>query len=282
MMTMTALPNSLTAFTLPISLIWEKIEREPAGQAMHCCDETHFYLEIPHVARFLALADKHCIIIEKAHEDVSFEVLSTWLMGTVMAYLLQHAGYLVLHGSAVRVHGKAVIFSGESGAGKSTMAQALLKKGHSFITDDLLVMTKNAKGDYCLIPGPAKSKLWDDAMAYFDYDVHDATPVMLRTNKYAIPVEAVHEQLIPVHAFYELHAASENDGFSCEHLNPLDSLKTLMQNAYRYFMLKPLGKLQPFFNDCHGLSNQIIVRKLTRTKRFDKLEQIVNYIESGV
>lgn len=277
---MNSLPSQLIAFDITVRLILNKISIPDANQAMHLCDEKQFYLAIPDIARFLALPEKKCIVIEKATEEVSIHILNTWLLGTMMAYMLQYHDYLVLHGSAVLINNKAVIFSGQSGAGKSTLASALVQKGYPFITDDLVVIKRNHEGQYCILPGPSKLKLWKDAMQHFNHDINDAVPVMLKTDKYAIQVkETCNEPMIPISAFYELNVVSQTDVFNCTKLDKAESLKTLMQNAYRYFMLKPLGKLQTFFQDCNGLSQQITVNKITRTTRFEELPQIIHQIE---
>lgn len=273
-------PYQLLAFDITAQLIWQKISIPVANQAIYSCDEKQFYLAISGIARFLALPHENRIIIEKLNPDIENNILNTWLYGTVMAYILQYHGYLVLHGSAVMTHDKAMIFSGQSGAGKSTLAGALVQKGYPFITDDLVVIKRNEHGQYCLIPGPTKLKLWQDAMQHFNFDTNHATQVSLKANKYAVQVEkACNASMIPIASFYELNINQNAESFCFERLNTAQSLKTLMQNAYRYFMLKPLGKLQTFFQDCSALNQQIAVHKITRTPNFDELPRIIQRIE---
>lgn len=273
-------PDQLMLFDKSVNLLWQGITLPAENKATHRCDEKQFYLNIPDVARFLAIPDENSIIIEKAHDDISTHVLHTWLLGTVIAYILQYHGYLVLHGSAVLINGRAVIFSGESGAGKSTLARALLQRGHPFITDDLVVIKKNHQNQYCILPGPDKLKLWKDSMLHFNHDINHAMPVNLKTDKYAVPAtQRSDDTMLPIAAFYELSAQSQAKKFRCEKLAPALALQTLMHNSYRYFMLKPLGKLQNFLNDCTALSSQVTVHKLIRTTDFNQLDHIINYIE---
>lgn len=247
---------------------------------IHECYPNQFYLNIPSVAHFLALPEENCILIEKAKSEIPTHVLNTWLFGTVMAYMLQYHGYLVLHGAAILINDNAVIFSGQSGAGKSTLASAFTQKGYSFITDDLVVIKQNHDGQYCILPGPAKLKLWKDAMQHFNHDITTASPVNLKTDKYALPVDnCCSEPMIPISAFYELNLDQEATIYNCDKLNSTQSLKTLIQNAYRHFMLKPLGKLQSFFHDCSALSQEITVHKLIRTSDFHELPDIIRHIE---
>jgi hypothetical protein len=279
-MMMDALPSELTLFGMTVDLLWQKIPIVETNHAMHWCDGQQFYLSIPHIARFLALPEKNGIIIEKAQAEISIHVLNTWLLGTVMAYILQYHGYLVLHGSAVSINGSSVILSGQSGAGKSTLASALLNQGYPFITDDLVVIKKNTNGQYCIIPGPTQLKLWRDAASHLDHDIEHAQPVNLKTDKYAIPVTHYCDiPMIPIAAFYELNIDHLATTFSCEQLSDTLSLRTIMHNAYRYFMLKPLGKLQSFLNDCGQLTQQIAVNKIIRRPDLSELSQIIQRIE---
>ncbi|MCR9192012.1 MAG: hypothetical protein NXI01_05060 [Gammaproteobacteria bacterium] len=279
---MSLLLSQLTAFGMTISLIWEKIAIPDTKETTHHCDAEQFYLAIPGTARFLVLPKENCIIIERSQAETSIHVLNNWLKGTVMAYILQYHGYLVLHGSAVLIKDSAVIFSGQSGAGKSTLANAFLQKRYPCITDDLVVLKQNAKGQYCIIPGPTQLKLWRDTMHYFNHDIDKATPIVLRTDKYAVEMSQIcDDAMIPVIGFYELNIAELAETFYCERLYSARALKILMQNAYRYFMLKPLDKLQAFFYDCTALSQQITVHKLIRTSDFHELPTIVRYIENN-
>ena len=273
------LHHKVTSFGLTLALDWSQLSTPIDACIDVFCDSQQFYFAIPGVVRFLVMPQDNRIVIEKAHHTIDDNVIETWLLGTVFAYVLQYHGYLVLHGAAVMLNNKAIIISGQSGAGKSTLAMAMLKHGAQLITDDLVVIKKHPVHNYVIIPGPAKLKLWKDVMQHFDHNINDAYPVMLRTDKYAIPVtEVCHEAEIPINAFYELNIALHDEQFNCDKLNQAQALKTLIQNTYRYFMLKPLGKLQTFLQDCSALSQHISVYKITRSTCLDDLAQLSRYI----
>lgn len=66
--------------------------------------------------------------------------VSAIVTGELFSVLLRQRGLLVLHGSGVARDGQAIGFVGESGWGKSTLASALVDRGWSLLTDDLLVV----------------------------------------------------------------------------------------------------------------------------------------------
>lgn len=84
------------------------------------------------------------------------------VVGPGLGVVLHRRGRLVLHGSAVDVGGRAVVLLGAKGAGKSTMAAALLARGHALLTDDLVALGEAAGGP-SVLPGPTQMKLWPEA-----------------------------------------------------------------------------------------------------------------------
>ena len=65
---------------------------------------------------------------------------ATTVMGIPMGYLLQINGFQVLHGSSVSINNLAVSFIGRSGAGKSSIALALINDGLRLLTEDLCII----------------------------------------------------------------------------------------------------------------------------------------------
>lgn len=78
--------------------------------------------------------------------------------------LLHRARTVVLHGNAVVVDGRAWVFLGESGAGKSTTALELLRRGALLLADDRVPIDAEAA---TASPGPSSLRLRDDATLEF-------------------------------------------------------------------------------------------------------------------
>lgn len=74
--------------------------------------------------------------------------------GTVAAIILAWRGLTPLHGSAVALGGRAVMIAGEAGAGKSTLCDALVRRGGLLISDDLTALLPLARAGVPLLqPG---------------------------------------------------------------------------------------------------------------------------------
>lgn len=84
------------------------------------------------------------------------------LLDHILPMAISNQGRLVLHASAVSYGGESIAFIGESGAGKSSLAGALLKAGCSLITDDFLILEKIENAYFC-IPSYPDLRLWPDS-----------------------------------------------------------------------------------------------------------------------
>lgn len=272
------LPTEISIFGMSVQLVWQKLELKP--EVKYECTTEHFYLDIQDVAAYWVNPQQNQIIIERANPTVNYTIVATWLLGTVMAYLLQYHGYLVLHGSAVLINQRAVIFSGESGAGKSTIASALVKKGYSLLTDDVVVVKTLTDGSMVLVPGPAKVKLWADALELLEHSANGLQAVVNKMDKYQLPV-ANHEcALYPIASFYELNPDSSKQEVDCRELFGVDKLQLLIKNTYRYNMLKPLNKLAEHFKSCSQLGAKIRTYQIKRSAAPQSLAIIIDLVKN--
>ena len=97
------------------------------------------------------------IVIEPAPR-VDERALRLVVLGNGVGMILHQRGLLVLHASAVAIAGAAVVFSGFSGAGKSTIAAALNRRGHPLVADDVVAVRAEPDG-YVVLPGFPQVKL---------------------------------------------------------------------------------------------------------------------------
>jgi hypothetical protein len=96
--------------------------------------------------------------------NATLEDTATYLTGPVLGLVLRLRGALALHASAVQVGDAAVMLVGGHGAGKSTAAAALARRGCPVITDDVLHLRRD--GSHWLAePFGALLRLWPDGGA---------------------------------------------------------------------------------------------------------------------
>jgi hypothetical protein len=106
--------------------------------------------------------------------ESSIEEASTYLLGPVLGLLLRLRGVTCLHASAVAIGGYAVAFVGSAGAGKSTTAAALARRGHSVLSDDIVALSET-DGTFRIMPAYPYLSLWPESVEML-YGSPDALP----------------------------------------------------------------------------------------------------------
>ena len=96
---------------------------------------------------------------------VTDDEVALFFEGSVYGAIAWLNGYVPLHASAVLHEEQVYAFTGPSGEGKSTLASALGQRGMTLCSDDVLVLDLSDPGQVIALPGPARMKLWDDALA---------------------------------------------------------------------------------------------------------------------
>lgn len=237
-----------------------------------------FVLKVDGVAGYSVTKGCH-IVVEADSPDVPEEHIRLFLHGSVFAALLHQRGYLVLHGSAVEAEGRAVIFSGLSGAGKSTTAAAFYRRGYAIVTDDVCAIRFRADGAPEIVPGFPQLKLWADSADKLQADKRTAVKVGMGMEKYGFKVGGGYcRRPLPLAQMFVLHPGETEDG-AVRELNRLEKVAALIQHTYRLQFLdvhrgKPLHLRQ-----CAALSRQIAVYQAIRPLHRFAVNELVTLLE---
>lgn len=97
--------------------------------------------------------------------EVTDDEVALFFEGSVFGAIAWLNGFVPLHASAVWHDGEIYAFTGVSGEGKSTLASALALRGMPLCSDDVLVLDLDDPARVFALPGPARMKLWGDALA---------------------------------------------------------------------------------------------------------------------
>ncbi len=195
------------------------------------------------------------------------------IMGIPMGYLLQKNSFQVLHGSSIASDNSAVSFVGRSGAGKSSIALALVNDGLKLVTEDL-----------CLIKNT---------------DIYNFSS-WIKCTKSALPKKLVHSNQISIEkdsrnrslfkfdnkyiskpktnlkAIYFLGGASEPE---ITQLKPLDAFTFLFRYAYRENE-KDVKSLSYLTNLCESTKCFLFLRDLSKPLH-DNKKFIVDHLNEN-
>ncbi|MEO5641663.1 MAG: hypothetical protein ABIQ98_07870 [Sphingomicrobium sp.] len=187
--------------------------------------------------RFEVTDGKRILIL--APPDTSQNDIRVWLMGTVMAALLNQRGYFALHGNMVALPGGgAAAFSGTSGAGKSTIAGLLERDGFRVLGDDLCAIQLAPDGRPMIHAGIPRLKLWGETLDLLGRPSGGLERVATSIRKFHVPLGSHQEEgsLDPI-ALERIYLLDRSERPGEPLIQPLDGASAagaVLANAFRW------------------------------------------------
>jgi hypothetical protein len=142
-------------------------------------------------------------------EDYTLEDACTYLLGSIMGFVLRLRGITCLHASAIAAGDYAIAFAGSPGAGKSTLAAALAQRGFPVLSDDIVALTEE-EADFYVRPGYPRLNLWPDSVRSLFGDENALPPITPTWDKRYLALDQdgrnFARQSLPLRAIYFLDA----------------------------------------------------------------------------
>ncbi|MEP6494815.1 MAG: hypothetical protein ABJF01_19165 [bacterium] len=217
--------------------------------------------------------------IRVVSDPASLAFAPTVLVGFGLGYTLSMRGVVCLHGCALARGTGAISLLGDSGAGKSTVAAALVLRGAALLSDDLTVIRRTALG-IVAEPGCANVRLRSASamhllgteaglarVPYIDkllWEASSANASVTRFFTHPVPLEAV----------YVLDATDHTAGVEVgPRLSRLDALHRLVAARYPPCQLRSLT--QEHLNQLSALTADVPLHVIRHSKRWDQLPELV-------
>jgi len=217
-------------------------------------------------------------IIGEPGEDIDEQLIPVMAQGPGLAVLLHQRGYLTLHASSVKIGSHAVAFVGSTEAGKSTIAAALLSRGHALVADDVTVVCNSGPAPLAF-PGYPGLHLLPDTVTYFGKKL--GRPVGQDTEDEKSTFRAIRgfpSLPVPLSRVYLLH-----DGLDLL-ISPVsghEAVYELVKNSY-WIRLMHDSRPSSYFFQCARLFTQIPIKRLTRPRDVSLLPEIARTIERDI
>lgn len=238
--------------------------------------KNEFLLKIDGVASYY-VTNGDQVIVQLFKQDL--RIVRLYLLGTVMGVLLMQRGILPIHGSAVVIEGRCIIFVGVSGAGKSTVAEALRKNGHALLADDISAVKFDKNGLPWVQSGYPQQKLWQDSASMLGIDTTPLQRIYDNMDKYAVPVPTgFWGHPVQLNAIYEINVQPGNN-LSIIPVIGAEKVATIINHTYRSGFLEGLGLKIVHFKKCATMAKCIPVFRLTRPEGVQSLDQQVDVLE---
>lgn len=234
----------------------------------------------PGVGRCLIRAGREIVVLPEV--GVSEEVLRLHLLGSAFGVLLHQRGLCPFHASAVAMAGEAVLFTGQWGAGKSTLAAALHKRGYPLMADDVATLDFAEQGIY-VFPAYPHLKLWPAAVESLGVVTATLPKVHPAYEKRSLrPTSLFSQTPLPLKSIFLL---SQGEEIILQAAPPTEGLFALLSNWY----LTRFGETfatseerKQLFAACANLVHTVPIYQLQRSTALVDLPRLIQVIEAQV
>jgi hypothetical protein len=238
-----------------------------------------FLLYVPGTAIFGVREGRRITI--SPFPEADDRTIRLYLLGTCMGMILIQRRTLPLHGSAIVIEGQAYAFVGESGAGKSTIAAALINSGFQLMTDDVIAVSfDESAGSAVPIIHSAypQQKLWQSSIEQLEMEMEAGQYRTIYSNKFAVPVsDRFHVGTIPLAGIFEL-GRTDQSAVHFQQAAGLDKLRVLHQHTFRRFLVDYIGAQQWHFTALSAIANQVPIYQLYRPNEGFTVQQLMTHV----
>lgn len=237
----------------------------------------HYFLTIDKVAKFHVIDGKEILV--DIHPEAQLKDVKVFLYASVFGGLCHLRHTLPLHAGAIMHKGEAYLFTGNTGAGKSTTVAALQKRGYAVLTDDLAPVKFNASNQATISQGISRIKLWGDALDRIAIPYLPEDQIRDEIKKFHT---AVNQKLDDKDFFVKKIFILEPHGkeeLVCTELKGKEKIVEVMKHTFRTQLIEGFGLKQNHFEKSAHLINQIRIFKIRQPRKVNKLEELTDLIE---
>lgn len=230
-----------------------------------------YLLRFPGVADFeIAAADLTLSCTPTPHASAG--VIETLLVNSVVPVIGNHRGELNLHGSACATAAGAVAFVGLSRRGKTTLAAALARSGHPFLSEDVIALSQRDQA-YWVAPSRPVLRLFADSARHLAgkqaiADAETGKVALAASDRFPFAAEPA-----PLRAVYVL-GPGEATSPSFTRLGAKDALAEVIQHAF-VLDVEDKRRLRAHFERLSDLALQVPFVMLDYPRNYDELAAVV-------
>lgn len=229
------------------------------------------------VVDFFVLADG---IAYQLHDPAYDFMVELHLLGFVLSYWLERAGWPAVHASSVVVDGSAIAFLSNHGGGKTSLAATMLHLGHPLGSDDIVALTVADDGIVAR-PGYPQMRMWPEQAAHFvGHDVLERVHPGL--TKRRVPVGrgglgTFDGELRPLTALY-LPQRREGGDIAFETMPPSQALFELVRHTFLVGIVEGSGLANARFASLAHVVRRVPMRIVRYPDGLDRLPEVAERI----
>ncbi len=223
---------------------------------------TEYLFTYPGVLRLYVGGDQ--VIVAEQLAGCDPVRLWTVILGVGSSIAGLRRGHIPLHASSVLVNDGCLAFGGQSGAGKSTIAASLVKRGFELFADDLCLVQDAVSGQPTVGHGVAELRLLDDAVTALDWSSITPFAIQPHTTKSVFRREPANQRRAPLRRVYALQFADEGTGV--HRLNGVEAMQALTGCLRLRFGLLPIGDAAGTFRQIAAIAESVEIYRFVRPR----------------
>ncbi|MEQ8910227.1 MAG: hypothetical protein RIC95_13600 [Vicingaceae bacterium] len=237
----------------------------------------HYFLHIEDVAKYHVIEGKEIHIDQ--YSGANLNEIKVYLYASVFGGLCHLRNVLPMHAGAIMHQNNSYLFTGNTGAGKSTTVAKLQQKGYTVLTDDLAPIRFNSSGLATISQGISRIKLWEDALERINIPYSEEDQIRTEIKKYHTPIEkCLGGSNFPVRVIFVLEPYSKAE-LTFRELMGKEKAITIAKHIYRTQLIGALGLKEAHFEKVSHLLQQVRVIKISQPRKVNKLDEFIERIE---
>lgn len=240
---------------------------------------SEYLLNMINVARYYAANGKRIVI--EPYTDADIPSIRLFMLSNAMAAILHQQNKIPFHASGIITDKGLVLFTGRSGAGKSTTACGLMDLGYKLFTDDVCVLSlNNQSGKIEAVPSYPMMKLWENTIDQIASGKSKSHKLRPHLPKYGFFEHGnFTTESLPIHQVFILNPDALAKEFTSRQLNALRSFKELQHNTYRRLQVDIMKLREHHFHLISRLTQQAEVIEVLRPQNNEEIASFITYIQ---
>lgn len=265
--------------TVKLGSVPNQLDNPVVKGARHMSAPNQYILDGTGVAKFSVFNGTEIVV--DIYDGAAYDDVILFLNGSVLAALAHQRGRLPLHSSVVEHNGKAVLFTGNSGAGKSTTAAAFQQLGYPLVTDDVATIDI-VDGIPYTFPNLPRLKLWLRSLKMLDVSEKEFNKVRQELNKFYVPAAEhfCHKEQLELDTIFHITSDATLTEPAIRQIEGIEKFNTLKHNVHRSRLVKGFKQTVPNFQALSKVANHCAVYHITRPNSEEKrsVEAVVELI----
>lgn len=217
-------------------------------------------------------------IIYEKKKNAKLQNLNAYLLGWGIAMICYQRDENAIHCSCIEKDNKAIMISGTSGIGKSSVTEALLKKGYSLVADDMTVVKIEEDGKAYATPSFPYQKLCRELAMQSDCSEEERIYIDENKDKFLIPYKAKFtEKPVPIQALILL-GYSKDDKIQTGTVEGVQKLSACLEALFLKGLLKEKLYTPKVVASCLELASKIPIYYILRPRKADTRKEVIENI----